>query len=104
MRGITLDVPTESPWEIAIDDTDSANDSSVKELPMIIKVTGFTFTPIHNFVPKVQQNDYNGSNGFISEYGKEQYISLAASGNQSNYSGTSNPEVKDKNLNYIPPK
>ena len=45
MRGITLDVPTESPWEVGLNDSgqggtegDSASDSSVKELPMIIKV------------------------------------------------------------------
>ena len=57
MKGITLDVPTESPWEIGINDENNTNDSSVKELPMIVKVTGFQFTPIHNFVPKVQQNE-----------------------------------------------
>ena len=44
MKGITLDVPTESPWEIGINDNDNTNDSSVKELPMIVKVTGFQFT------------------------------------------------------------
>ena len=101
MRGITLDVPTESPWEVGLNDSgqggtegDSASDSSVKELPMIIKVTGFTFTPIHDFVPKVQQNSYKGPNGSISEYGKERYLALQSVGD--NYTGD------EFNLNYIP--
>ena len=119
MKGITLDVPQESPWEIGISDgsikgtnfQNLSSDASVKELPMIIKVSGFTFIPIHNFVPQVQQNQYSGVgatsvfdpatnkeiiNGrFISNYGKEQYISLAAAG-VNNYDGG------DGNLNYIP--
>ena len=99
MKGITLDVPTESPWEIGINDNDNTNDSSVKELPMIVKVTGFQFTPIHNFVPKVQQNGYGNKSGFVSRYGKEQYVALAAaSGNNNNYNGGKN------NWNYIPNK
>jgi hypothetical protein len=99
MRGITLDVPTESPWEIAIDDIGTEKDSSVKELPMIIKVTGFTFTPIHDFVPKVQQNFFQEINeGLILGYGKEQYISLAADAKTNNYNGEAG------NLNYRPLK
>ena len=61
---------------------------------MIIKVTGFTFTPIHDFVPKVQQNSYKGPNNFISKYGKERYLALQSVGN--NYTGD------EFNLNYIP--
>ena len=99
IKGITLDVPTESPWEIGINDENNTNDSSVKELPMIVKVTGFQFTPIHNFVPKVQQNGYGNKSGFVSRYGKEQYVALAAaSGNDNNYDGGEN------NWNYIPNK
>ena len=112
MKGITLDVPTESPWEIGISDTlvktednsdGSLNDASVKELPMIVKVTGFQFTPIHNFVPKIQSNLYGGNEdpkknttGFISRYGKEKYIGLTTGANVDNYNGLEN------NLNYIP--
>lgn len=105
MKGINLEVPTESPWEIGIDDTLEVNDPSVKELPMIVKVTGFTFTPIHNFVPKIQRNFYGGNedpalntNGSISTYGKEQYISLAVGTGPAynNYSG------EGKNINYTP--
>tara|TARA_R110000851_G_scaffold124863_1_gene255402 strand:- start:4741 stop:6678 length:1938 start_codon:yes stop_codon:yes gene_type:complete len=97
MKGINLEVPTESPWEIGINDTIEANDSTVKELPMIVKVTGFTFVPIHNFVPKIQSNTYGSTNaaenevGFINQYGDERYISLAA-GSGDNYGGNpSNP-------------
>ena len=104
MKGITLDVPTESPWEIGIDSSATQpNDSSVKELPMIVKVTGFQFTPIHNFVPKVQQNTFlkpdkkDPKGEFVSSYGKEHYIALAAAGgDDNNYDGGNN------NWNYIP--
>jgi hypothetical protein len=74
---------------------------------MIIKVTGFTFTPIHDFVPQLQQNEYNGNspgtNGgnFISAYGKERYIGLAAA-EADNYSGGTAENSTDGNLNYIP--
>jgi hypothetical protein len=117
IKGLTLDVPTESPWEISIPDNNTIQvvpgsednpdreiftDPSVKELPMIIKVTGFNFIPIHNFVPQVQQNIFAGGldvgegGTFVAEYGNQHYINLlAASGN--NYDGQGN------NLNYIPP-
>ena len=104
MSGLTLEVPTESPWEIAIpdgpdggvvgeEDNEIKSDKSVKEMPMIIKVSGFTFTPIHNFVPQVQKNGYNGAGGFISNYGKERFIALN-NGFNNNY----------RDFNYIPPK
>ena len=70
------------PWEIAINE-DGSSDSSVKELPMIINVSGFNFKPIHNFVPRVQQNNFaNGSwNGmeanFVNEFGPERYLALS---------------------------
>ena len=117
MTSINFDIPQESPWEIAIPDNKKENisttgaegneiftDPSVKEMPMIINVSGFSFIPIHDFVPRVQQNKFQKTNedgietGFIGEYGKEHYINLAAaSGN--NYG------IKDKagkDLNYIP--
>ena len=115
MKGITLDVPGESPWEIGISDgfitgSNNANlssDPSVKELPMIIKVSGFTFVPIHKFVPRIQQNAfYNGgqtdATNFITSYGKEHYIGLAAAG-VNNYDGGTVEGATNGNLNYIPP-
>ena len=109
MTGLNLSIPDESPWDIAISDTDTATrDASVKEMPMICNVSGFNFIPIHNFVPKVQSNDFAkgakvGTNGgkFVGKYGQEQYIALS----QTSTDGTSlvnNYGGDDKNINYIP--
>ena len=68
------------PWEIGIND-EGDYDPSVKELTQIIKVSGFNFIPIHNFVPQVQNNTF-GRNGV--NYGKERYIALS-NGGASNY-------------------
>ena len=66
-----------SSWEIGIsDDDDTSVDESVKELPHLIKVNGFNFTPIHQFVPRLQQNTFD-KDGVLTNYGKERYISLA---------------------------
>ena len=117
MKGIQLGVPTESPWEISIPDaenigvsadgTDLLTDPSVKELPMIVKVTGFEFIPIHNFVPKVQNNIFNGKSfgggNFASSYGRERYIALANQGGVNNYSGGLDRK-NNKHINYLPKK
>jgi hypothetical protein len=84
INSINYSVPTESPWEIGISDT-AGFDNTVKELPHIIKVTGFSFTPIHTFVPKLQKNTYEGFYGdvnggvdkAISGFGKERFIALS---------------------------
>ncbi len=84
INSINYSVPTESPWEIGISDT-AGFDNTVKELPHIIRVTGFSFTPIHTFVPKLQKNTYEGfygdTNGgidkAISGFGKERFIALS---------------------------
>lgn len=76
MTGINYTVPMESPWEIAINKTGDS-DPSVKELPFIIKVSGFSFIPIHNFVPSIQKNTYGKNDkGPVTEYGKQRYIAL----------------------------
>jgi hypothetical protein len=51
ITSLTYDVPTESPWEIAINDVGNT-DPNVKELPHMIKVTGFSFIPISNYLPQ----------------------------------------------------
>ena len=84
MKGIQYTIPMDSPWEIAIN-SNGDPDQSVKELPFMIKVSGFNFIPIHNFVPNVQKNTFrttneeNGSGvkGDISTFGDEKYISLS---------------------------
>jgi hypothetical protein len=101
LTGMTLSVPQESPWEIAIPSTSNnrggngeASDSSVKELPHIIKVTGVQFIPIHNFVPKLQKNTYEGPNyvgtqgqkgKYLNKFGDERYIALSSGGDNNNY-------------------
>jgi hypothetical protein len=89
ITSINYSVPQESPWEIAIGETGGQGgedlDPSVKELPHIIKVTGFQFIPIHEFVPGKQKNTY-GENSKIREFGPQRYIALSNStGN--NYDG-----------------
>tara|TARA_R110000803_G_scaffold31500_1_gene70227 strand:- start:4971 stop:7268 length:2298 start_codon:yes stop_codon:yes gene_type:complete len=51
--GFSLDL-MEGTWEIALDDDGNKiyNSEKVKELPHIIKVSGFKFKPIQNFVAK----------------------------------------------------
>ena len=57
ITSLTYTVPQTSPWEIAIN-AEGGSDSSVKELPHIIEVSGFSFTPIHTFLPE-KPNDAN---------------------------------------------
>jgi hypothetical protein len=65
-------------WEIGIPDSDISpfTDPSVKELPHLIKVSGFNFIPIHDFVPRLVQNIGLGT--------KEKYIALS-NGEGNNY-------------------
>jgi|694.fasta_scaffold36935_5 hypothetical protein len=51
LKGMSLGIPDNSPWEIA----KSANgtiQNDIAQLPFIVEVSGFDFAPIHNFVPK----------------------------------------------------
>ena len=106
IQGFTYDVPDESPWEISIGDKNRTDintntteneiigsDDSVKELPMMIRVTGFNFIPIHDFVPRRQLNSYanskNGINNTVSTFGRQRYIALS-NGYNNNYQGTNN--------------
>ena len=98
VTGMSLEIPDDSPWDISIN-PEGGSDSTVKELPMIIKVSGFNFIPIHNFVPRIQQNDYKESTyqgadkNFIEKYGKERYVALN-NGYNNNYD----------DVNYVPQK
>ncbi len=92
ITGLNLSYPKESPFEIDVDSKTGENDGGkkTKELPMIMTVTGFEFKPIHNFIPRIQQNDFDGltENGatFISAWGDERYIALRNK-NGNNYDG-----------------
>ena len=95
ITSLNLSVPQESPWEIAIPDTDNGenilSDEMVKEMPHMVKVTGFNFTPIHNFVPRVQQNNPTTETPIAgidsTDYGNERYIALSkgSRGKDNNY-------------------
>lgn len=85
ITGLSLDVPQESPWEIAINDNGNSDDT-VKELPHIVQVSGFNFTPIQEFLPRKQILTYGdfaktskGKETFaeVKSYGKQRYIALA---------------------------
>ena len=106
---MTLEVPQESPWEIGISNQSDINNlnqgqekvqssSKLKELPHIVKVTGFSFIPIHKFVPRVQQNEFDGKD-YLNEFGKERYIALDSGGDPSKGTATSN--YSTENLTYI---
>jgi hypothetical protein len=91
ITSINYSVPQESPWEIGIND-EGKFDPTVKELPHIIRVTGFQFIPIHKFVPRLQQNKFG--DGTVEgekvvepdvSYGKEKYIALSAGDIIDNY-------------------
>ena len=65
ITSLTYTVPQESSWEIAINQ-EGGSDSSVKELPHMIKVSGFSFTPIHTFLPQKPNNPNNPDSKFIA--------------------------------------
>ena len=74
IKSLTLDVPQESTWEIGIDD-DGGFDSTVREMPHMVKVSGFSFTPIHTFRPEKQILGFDGK-GNLNEYGEQRYLQL----------------------------
>jgi len=69
ISGLTYTVPQESTWEIAIN-AEGGSDPSVKELPHMIQVSGFSFTPIHTFLPQ-KANDANNPNERFIALSKE---------------------------------
>ena len=80
---LSLDIPEESPWEIGIDDNGVRdNEEGIMQLPHIIKVTGFSFQPIHTFRPAKERLTFATENttapgqeaGDLSSYGEEKYI------------------------------
>jgi len=103
ISGLTYDVPMESPWEIGIDD-EGNSDPTVKEVPHIIKVTGFNFVPIQEFIPSKQtldgftvdtkspSRDISNSQGFATKYGSQRFISLSTAGQTAEqYNNYDNP-------------
>jgi hypothetical protein len=74
ISSITYDIPEESSWELSLtpDIKISTNPNpNPDELPFMIKVTGFKFTPIHKFRPEINKYPENKEliveNRFITE-------------------------------------
>jgi len=65
ITSLTYTVPQESTWEIGIDETGDS-DHSVKELPHVIQVSGFSFTPIHTFLPEKPGDANNPDSRYIA--------------------------------------
>lgn len=126
---ISYDIPDETPWEIGvpIETPDGAKfeDSSVKEMPHMIKVS-LSFTPIHKFRPEIMDLGSNPNTGQSltkedvlndqNTYGKQRFISLAdgfpkKNNNydtneyklESNQSLTAQPPSPDELLSELPP-
>lgn len=98
---LTLSIPQESPWEIAIPATDDGGDPSnpifsdntVKEMPHICNVS-MDFTPIHRFRPEIQDNTYDNSGNEVSSYGKQRFIQLT-NGLNTNYTPVSLAQAQE---------
>ena len=64
ISSISYEVPQESSWELSLTPTIGVagrrNEKNPDELPYMIKVTGFKFTPIHQFRPEIQPNPGKG--------------------------------------------
>jgi hypothetical protein len=92
ITGLTYEMSEDSPWEIGIGSTDGSEDGTVKELCHIIRVSGFSFTPIQKFIPRKQELTFSTNatettgddTGFVQSYGKQQFIALANGPNAEN--------------------
>jgi hypothetical protein len=82
INSLTFDIPEESPWEIGINDEGIIEDTKerrkdIRQVPHMIKVTGFNFTPIHKFRPEKQtfKNDKLGTDSTrLLNTGKQRYV------------------------------
>ena len=85
ISSLNYSIPQESPWEIAIpdsgvDDQNNAipfSDPTVKEMPHIIQVSSFNFTPIHDFVPRKQILGTGRGTNDVTRFGAQRYIALS---------------------------
>lgn len=102
ITGLTYEIQDDTPWEIGID-TIGNYDGTVKQMPHIIRVSGFNFIPIQNFVPRKQgikftqnpefQTPTETATGLAYNYSNERYISLS-------YGST----LESSNYNYDNPE
>ena len=81
-QGLTYTINDDAGWDIAKKDDGTKmkmneGDTGGWVMPRLIEVSGFTFKPIHNFIPKTANPDANYETPFIS-YGTS-YINNTAS-------------------------
>jgi hypothetical protein len=101
ITSLTYDIQEDTPWEIGIGVGNGSEDGSVKELPHIIRVSGFNFVPIQNFIPRLQDNTFSTNDvntqgtgtGMSILDGPERFIALAngTDPSQTNYNSISKP-------------
>jgi hypothetical protein len=96
IQDLSYDLITDAPWEIAINE-EGGVDGTVKQLSQMVKVTSFTFVPIHTFVPSKQGLGTINPNGTVENvntqaslidentYGPQRYIALNDASGISNY-------------------
>jgi len=92
ITSLTYEMSEDSPWEIGIGSTDGSQDGTVKELCHIIRVSGFSFTPIQKFIPRKQELTFSTNatkttgddTGFVQSYGNQHFIALANGPNAEN--------------------
>jgi len=73
--GITYTVPENAPWEIARLE-DGSIDTTIKQLPHMIQVSGFTFNPIEKFIPRKMSNLNWETDNLVETNGVSKYKQL----------------------------
>ncbi len=76
LTGLSYNIPNNSSWDIART-VNGEVDPNGKELPHIIEVSGFNFTPIHNFIEQKADKSYILG---LDEAPTQRYISMGAGG------------------------
>ena len=101
IQDLSYEMITDAPWEIAINETGGV-DPTVKQLSQMVRVTGFTFIPIHTFVPSKQGLGFDNL-GFNDTQGDQRYIALSDSSttNYTNSNPLPNTNLPPKNLSTI---
>ena len=105
ITSLTYDIGEDTPWEIGItSEAGGGEDGTVKELPHIIRVTGFNFIPIHKFIPGLQEltfDDLNNANGADNNVGFVKENSYKVRGDRRFISIANGSGDKDSNYNYF---
>jgi hypothetical protein len=70
ISSITYDIPQESSWDLSLESTNLTiqreKTDNPDELPLMIKVTGLKFTPIHKFRPEIAKKGQNNEPRYIT--------------------------------------